>query len=88
MVGNVLARLADKHKVKIVLPENVKQALREHCLKDLSNGGRGVGNQLEAWLINPLGRALFDSNVTEGSTVNIAGLELLHGVPTVKLNLA
>ena len=66
MVGNVLARLADKQKLKIVLPDNVKQALREHCLKDLSNGGRGVGNQLEAWLINPLGRALFDSNVTEG----------------------
>jgi ATP-dependent Clp protease ATP-binding subunit ClpA len=87
MVGNVLARLADKRKVKIVLPDNVKQALREHCLKDLSNGGRGVGNQLEAWLINPLGRALFDSNVTEGSIVNIAGLELLDGVPTVKLKL-
>ncbi|MGO8697196.1 MAG: AAA family ATPase [Limisphaerales bacterium] len=87
MVGNVLARLADKQKVKIMLPENVKQVLREHCLKDLSNGGRGVGNQLEAWLINPLGRALFDSNVSEGFTVNIAGLEVLDGVPTVKLKL-
>jgi energy-coupling factor transporter ATP-binding protein EcfA2 len=88
MVGNVLARLADKQKIRIVLPDNVKQVLREYCLKDLSNGGRGVGNQIEAWLINPLGRALFDSNVTEGSTVNITGLEMLDGVPTVKLKLS
>jgi len=29
------------------------------CIDDLSNGGRGIGNQLESLFINPLARALF-----------------------------
>jgi len=85
MVANILERLADRQKIQISMPEGVRDALRERCLKDLSNGGRGVGNQLEAWLINPLGRGLFDGKVTEGSSVTIKALDLVEGVPTVKL---
>ena len=36
------------------------------CLADLSNGGRGIRNQVEAHLINPLSRALFDSGAETG----------------------
>lgn len=35
-------------------------ALRQLCTSDLSNGGRGIRNQIEAHLLNPLARALFD----------------------------
>ncbi len=86
MVANILERLADKQKIRIVIPDKVRSSLRERCLKDLSNGGRGVGNQLEAWLINPLGRALFDGSVAEGSNVTIQTLDFVEGVPTVKLS--
>jgi ATP-dependent Clp protease ATP-binding subunit ClpA len=34
--------------------------LRHLCTADLANGGRGIRNQIEAHLINPLARALFD----------------------------
>ncbi|WFU04590.1 AAA family ATPase (plasmid) [Rhizobium sp. CB3171] len=43
--------------------------LREQCLTDLSNGGRGIRNKVEAYLANPLSRALFDSGKTEGAFV-------------------
>lgn len=36
------------------------EALRHLCTTDLSNGGRGIRNMIEAHLINPLARALFD----------------------------
>src|SRR5262249_37745441 len=36
-----------------------RSALRTLCLADLSNGGRGIRNQVEAHLINPLSRTLF-----------------------------
>ena len=85
MVAGILARLADQQRIKVTLPDAVKDVLREHCLRDLSNGGRGVGNQLEAWLINPLARALFDADVGEGGSVTITNLELAEGVPTVRL---
>jgi ATP-dependent Clp protease ATP-binding subunit ClpA len=88
MVAGILDRLADKQRIKVTLPDAVKDVLREHCLRDLSNGGRGVGNQLEAWLINPLARSLFDADVTEGATVTITSLALTDGVPTVRLQAA
>ena len=69
----------------MTLADVVKAVLREQCLRDLSNGGRGVGNHLEAWLINPLARALFDADVAEGGSVTITALELVDGVPTVQL---
>ena len=33
--------------------------MREICTGDLSNGGRGIGNQLESAFVNPLARAMF-----------------------------
>ena len=87
MIGNVLVHLAEKQKISITLPDVVKESLRTHCLQDLSNGGRGVGNQLEAWFINPLGRALFDQNVTCGSRVTVESVDLVESVPTVKLSV-
>lgn len=83
MVTNIIERLAETQKLSVALPDEVKATLRGHCLCDLSNGGRGVGNQLEAWLINPLGRALFDGNIAEGASVVVRSVELMEGIPTI-----
>jgi energy-coupling factor transporter ATP-binding protein EcfA2 len=85
MVESILARLADKQKIRVTIPDEVNAVLRERCTRDLSNGGRGIGNQLEAWLINPLARALFDNNVQEGASVTMASIEEMNQVPVVTL---
>ncbi len=41
------------------------------CLADLSNGGRGIRNQLEANLLNPLARQLFDQDARPGESFRI-----------------
>jgi Cdc48 subfamily AAA family protein len=51
----------------VTLASDARDALRRLCLADLSNGGRGIRNQVEAHLINPLSRALFDRAVSEGA---------------------
>jgi ATP-dependent Clp protease ATP-binding subunit ClpA len=51
----------------VTLASDARDALRRLCLADLSNGGRGIRNQVEAHLINPLSRALFDSAASGGS---------------------
>ncbi|MBB4229317.1 ATP-dependent Clp protease ATP-binding subunit ClpA [Rhizobium mongolense] len=51
----------------ISISENAKAGLKEMCLRDLSNGGRGVRNMVEAHLANPLSRALFDAGEISGS---------------------
>jgi hypothetical protein len=51
--------------------ETAVSALRSLCLSDLSNGGRGIRNQLEAHFVNPLARALFDVEAGPGARIEI-----------------
>ncbi|HEV7311330.1 AAA family ATPase [Sphingopyxis sp.] len=43
------------------MSEAVRGELRTLCIADLANGGRGIRNKIEAHLVNPLARALFDA---------------------------
>jgi energy-coupling factor transporter ATP-binding protein EcfA2 len=48
--------------ISVELDEASRAALQQRCLGDLSNGGRGIRNQIEAHLINPLARGMFDQD--------------------------
>jgi len=85
MIQNILARVMERQQISIVLPEAIKNELERRCTADLANGGRGIGNQLEAWLINPLSRALFHGAVAPGQTCTIESIQRIGGVPTLQL---
>ncbi|WP_244476130.1 AAA family ATPase [Rhizobium sp. Leaf306] len=53
----------------ISISDTAKTALKQKCLVDLSNGGRGVRNMVEAHLANPLSRAIFDIGAVDGAFV-------------------
>ncbi len=57
---DALLREAAKSGHRVAIAPEAREALRELCVADLSNGGRGVRNKLEVHLTNPLARALFD----------------------------
>lgn len=60
----------------IELAPQARQTLHNLCLRDLSNGGRGIRNQLEARLLNPLSRALFDQDAQPGEHFTITELDI------------
>ena len=68
-VDRVLRRLAEERDLRVEIAPAAYDALRDAALADLSNGGRGIGNQVESLLINPLARWLFDQAVTGGAQV-------------------
>jgi ATP-dependent Clp protease ATP-binding subunit ClpA len=72
----VTATLADlsSQGLAVTIEAGAHKALRGLCLQDLSNGGRGIRNQVEAHLLNPLARALFDTNAQAGQRLEIAQL--------------
>ncbi|SKA28387.1 AAA family ATPase [Novilysobacter spongiicola] len=81
MVDATLDDLREQ-QLQVELAESARGSLRELCLSDLSNGGRGIRNQLEAYLINPLARALFDQDAQPGQRFEVpelspAGLRLV-----------
>src|SRR3546814_19193773 len=67
MVASVLADAADAGRSITIAPE-AHAELRQLCTADLGNGGRGIRNKIEAHLINPLARALFERE-SEGPAV-------------------
>jgi ATP-dependent Clp protease ATP-binding subunit ClpA len=62
MVASVLQDAAESGHAVTMSPEAMTR-LRDLCTADLSNGGRGIRNKIEAHLINPLARALFERAV-------------------------
>ncbi|QBH98581.1 ATP-dependent Clp protease ATP-binding subunit [Limnobaculum zhutongyuii] len=73
MVDNTLEGLT-KLDLTVTISETALHVLRQLCLADLSNGGRGIRNHLEAHLVNPLSRALFDMDAQPGDSYQITGL--------------
>jgi ATP-dependent Clp protease ATP-binding subunit ClpA len=64
----------------VTITNAARAELRKLCLADLSNGGRGIRNQVETHLINPLSRALFDGGAQPGGRYEI--LEVQPGAST------
>ena len=58
-------------KLSLVLAPEAYQTLSEAVLRNLDNGGRGIGNMVESLLINPLSRYLFDNNIFENAKLTI-----------------
>jgi ATP-dependent Clp protease ATP-binding subunit ClpA len=55
----------------VTISADARASLRTLCLADLSNGGRGIRNQVEVHLVNPLSRALFDGGAQPGGHYEI-----------------
>ena len=68
--------------------DDVRDKLRELCTTDLSNGGRGIGNQLESLFVNPLARAMFDDHPEPSGELvrrTVVALDQVDGVWRVEL---
>jgi hypothetical protein len=68
---SVTERVRQGSALDIVLSDAARERLLTECISDLDNGGRGIGNKLEACFINPLARALFELDAPRGATVSV-----------------
>jgi hypothetical protein len=82
MIEAILDRVRQACVCEVELTETVRERLREICLSDLSDGGRGIRNQLEAHLLNPLARLLFD-HVGHGP-VTISSISVQSGMTVLE----
>ena len=79
-----VVELCKQKGIRIRIEDFAYESLKEAALFDLSNGGRGVGNQVEALLINPLSRWLFDNEVLQNADVLIEGFDVTAKPPCVR----
>jgi ATP-dependent Clp protease ATP-binding subunit ClpA len=85
-VANVLDLVAREHGVNVRLSRVVEKRLRDACLADSRMGGRGIGNQVEKFLVNPLSRNLFDEAWPEGSQLEITAAQLDETPPRLAVS--
>lgn len=58
-INTIKQRIADEHGIDLVISDGAMQTLEDLALDDLSNGGRGIVNQVEVALIDPVAREVF-----------------------------
>jgi hypothetical protein len=73
-VANIGRQLVREQRLGLRLTGRARSELLRMCAANLDNGGRGIGNVLEAALINPLSRELFDRDYPPGSTVVVSAV--------------
>lgn len=74
MLNNVISNLKENHKITVEFNHGIKDLLEQECLKDLSMGGRGIGNHIENIFINPLSRTLFNLDAKINETIVITNI--------------
>ena len=79
-VNKITAKLREQKNIEISIEDFAYKSLEEAATFDLSNGGRGIGNQVESLVINPLSRWLFDHEITENAKIVIEGFETAANV--------
>ena len=75
MLSVILKGVAEHQKIDLTLAPDAQAVLQQLCLEDLSNGGRGIRNQLEYHFINPLARGLFDCDANAGEQWKITAIQ-------------
>jgi hypothetical protein len=73
VLARVLGRVAAEHGLDVVLTPSAREDLRSLCTHDVFDGGRGVGNRIEAHFVNPLSRAIFEGRVQ--GRVRVEGID-------------
>jgi len=74
-INKIVRTLKAEKKIDLVIEAAARDALSSSALGNLNNGGRGIGNIVESYLINPLSRFLFDQRVFDNAEVYIDSVD-------------
>ncbi len=83
-VNKIIRNLREQKNIEIRIEDYAYTSLEEAATFDLSNGGRGIGNQVESLVINPLSRWLFDNEITGNAKIVIEGFDTSANPPSVR----
>jgi Cdc48 subfamily AAA family protein/ClpA/ClpB-like protein len=74
-LDSVARRMAERHHARLEIGPDARKILEEQSIERLDHGGRGVNNAVEAALVNPLSRQVFDQPPQPGDTITVSRIE-------------
>jgi ATP-dependent Clp protease ATP-binding subunit ClpA len=85
MLDQITGKVREEHSIALEISGEVRDALRKICCRDLAMGGRGIGNNLEQFFVNPLARSLFDFGAEKGASLAVRKITLEDDVCSLEL---
>ena len=70
-IRKIITNLKTEKYIDLKLKSQVFDVLYNKCLGNLDNGGRGIGNIVESYFINPLSTFIFDHNISKGASISM-----------------
>lgn len=75
-IHKIVKTLRTEKQIELLIEPSALEIITQAALNNLNNGGRGIGNIVESYLINPLARFLFDNDAYENAQVRIENIDL------------
>ena len=70
-LDNIIYKLQSEKRVELEIAEEVVGILEKKAFDNLENGGRGIGNSVEEYLLNPLSAYMLDNDYLQDSYIKI-----------------
>lgn len=74
LISKLVSAAKHNKKISLIIEKAVRDRVVELARRNLQHGGRGIRNVVDAVLVNPLSRTLFDENAQPHSEVHVKGL--------------
>ena len=78
-LSKIIRNVKEQKRIDIVVSETAKSFLKDKAFGNLENGGRGIGNIMEKYFINPLARHIYDQHLNSGS-LSIKDIQVNDGI--------
>lgn len=75
LLKKVLKAVMEEHGIPVTFTEEAKDELMALCTEEIMDGGRGIGNRIEKYFINPVSRLLFDREDLKTVTITAVRIE-------------
>jgi ATP-dependent Clp protease ATP-binding subunit ClpA len=73
-LDKIKANLCQTKKIELKYDDNAITQLEKLAFTNLQNGGRGIGNIVETFLVNPLSRFLFDNKILRDAQITVESI--------------
>lgn len=74
LLNKIKRELLETKNITITFSDEAVRTIKTAAAGNLENGGRGIGNIIEEYLINPLSRYMFDNRIRKDETIRVNGV--------------
>lgn len=83
LINKIRREMLETKNITLTLKDSAVELIKSKAQNNLENGGRGIGNIIEEYLINPLSRHMFARRITRDAEITINDITSDNGIITL-----